>query len=142
LCPCPVLLAVELSQQVTVGAQAFYTRQSKLLTGQSDGLFSTVPPRTSRWATVPWCTGQSGVWHRTVRLATLASFLGLCLIFIMSYFEVAFVNALVQVTLASCELQTQIYNFSKSTKFFWLFGHLFISHDGSNNMHKSYTSLS
>jgi hypothetical protein len=24
---------------------------------------------------------------------------------------------------------------------FWLFGHLFISHDGSNNMHKSYTSL-
>jgi hypothetical protein len=25
---------------------------------------------------------------------------------------------------------------------FWLFGHLFISHDGSNNMHKSYTSLS
>ena len=25
---------------------------------------------------------------------------------------------------------------------FWLFGHLFISHDGSNNMHKYYTSLS
>jgi hypothetical protein len=24
---------------------------------------------------------------------------------------------------------------------FWLFGHLFISHDGSNNMHKTYTSL-
>jgi hypothetical protein len=24
---------------------------------------------------------------------------------------------------------------------FWLFDHLFISHDGSNNMHKSYTSL-
>jgi hypothetical protein len=25
---------------------------------------------------------------------------------------------------------------------FWLFGHLFISHDDSNNMHKSNTSLS
>jgi hypothetical protein len=25
---------------------------------------------------------------------------------------------------------------------FWLFGHLFISHDGFNNMHKFYTSLS
>jgi hypothetical protein len=44
----PVLLAVGLSQQVTVGAQAFYTGQSKLHIGQSGGLFSTVPPRTSR----------------------------------------------------------------------------------------------
>jgi hypothetical protein len=37
-----------------------------------------VPPGTSRWAAVPWCTGQSGVWapdspvcgHRTVRCST------------------------------------------------------------------------
>jgi hypothetical protein len=66
-----VLLAVGLTPQVTVGAHAFYTGQSGIHTGQSGGLFSTVPPRTSCLATVPWCTGQSGVWHRTVRLATL-----------------------------------------------------------------------
>jgi hypothetical protein len=33
---------------------------------------------------------------------------------------------------------TKFYNFSRSTNLFWLFGHLFISHVGSNNMHKSY----
>jgi hypothetical protein len=38
---CPLRLAVGLTPQTTVGAQAFYT-------GQSGGLLSTVPPRTSR----------------------------------------------------------------------------------------------
>jgi hypothetical protein len=66
-----VRLAIGLTLQVTVGAQAFYTGQSGLHTRQSDGLFSTVPPRTSHWATVPGCTGQSGALALTVRLATL-----------------------------------------------------------------------
>jgi hypothetical protein len=57
-CPCPVRLAVGLTPQVTVGAQAFHTGQSGLHTRQFGGLFSTVPPGTSRWATVPWCTEQ------------------------------------------------------------------------------------
>jgi hypothetical protein len=45
--PSPVLLAVGLTPLVTVGAQAFYTGQSRLYIGQSGGLFSTVPPGTS-----------------------------------------------------------------------------------------------
>jgi hypothetical protein len=65
-----VRLAVGLTPQATVGAHAFYTGHSGLHTGQSGGLPSIVPPRTSCWATVPWCTGQSGVWHRIVRCAT------------------------------------------------------------------------
>jgi hypothetical protein len=56
-----VRLAVGLTLQPTVGAQTFYTGHSGLHTGQFGGLLSIVPPRTSRWATVPWCTGQSGV---------------------------------------------------------------------------------
>jgi hypothetical protein len=37
---------------------------------------------TSRWATLPWCIGQSGVLDRTVRQwQHISSFLGLCLIF-------------------------------------------------------------
>jgi hypothetical protein len=46
-CPCPVLLAIGLTPLVTVGAQAFYTGQSELHTGQFGGLMSTMPPRTS-----------------------------------------------------------------------------------------------
>jgi hypothetical protein len=105
--PCPVLLAVGLSQQVTVGAHVFYTGQSELHTGQSSGLFSIVPPWTSRWAIVPWCTGQSDVWHRTVCLATLV-FVSWTLLNLHNVFfwGVAFLNALVQVILASYELQT------------------------------------
>jgi hypothetical protein len=90
-----VCLTVGLTPQATVGVQAFYTVHSGLHTEQSGGLLSTVPPGTSRWATVPGCTGQSGVWHRIVRCsrpdslhATLPLFLGLHLIFIMSSFEV------------------------------------------------------
>jgi hypothetical protein len=74
-------LAVGSDTQVTVGAASFYTgqsghhtgqsghhtgqsghhtRQSGHHTGQSDGFSPPVPPGTSRWAPVPWCTGQSG----------------------------------------------------------------------------------
>jgi hypothetical protein len=49
----PVCLAVGLTPQVTVGAQAFHIKQSGLHTGQSGGIFSTVPPGTSHWATFP-----------------------------------------------------------------------------------------
>jgi hypothetical protein len=94
-CPCPVRLIVGLTPQVTVGAQAFQSGQFGLHTGQSGGLFSTVPPGTSRWATVPWCIGQCSVWHQIVRCphtdslpGNIASFLVLHLIFIMSAFEV------------------------------------------------------
>jgi hypothetical protein len=41
----------------------------------------------------------------------------------------------------SCQLQTSITS-QDLQSLFWLFGHLFISHDGSNNMHKFYTSIS
>jgi hypothetical protein len=63
---CPVRLAVGLTLQPTVGTHAFYTKHSGLHTGQSGGLLSTVPPGTSRWTTVPWCTGQSGAPDHTV----------------------------------------------------------------------------
>jgi hypothetical protein len=69
----PVRLAVGLTPQTTIGAQAFYTGHSRLHTGQSGALLSTVPPRTSRWATVPWCTRQSSVCHRTVWCSRLNS---------------------------------------------------------------------
>jgi hypothetical protein len=103
-CPCPVCLAVGLTPQVTVGAVGFYTGQSGRHTGQSGGFSTPVPPRTSRWATVPWCTGQSSVWHQTVLCSsagqsasgnTCLRFLDFAwylliftLIFIMSSFEV------------------------------------------------------
>jgi hypothetical protein len=71
LCGTPdslVRLAIGLTPQVTVGAQAFYTGHSRHHVGQSGGLLSTVPPGTSRRATVPGApdtlvcgTGQSGV---------------------------------------------------------------------------------
>jgi hypothetical protein len=79
-CPRPVRLAVGLTPQMTVGVHAFYTRHS-------DGLLSTVPPGTSRWATFPWCTGPVLQTRQSV-VATLSSFLGLHLILIMSSFEV------------------------------------------------------
>jgi hypothetical protein len=82
----------------------FHTGQSGRRTGQSSAFSPPVPPRTRCWATIPWCTGQSGVWHRTVQcsqpdsppVATLFfvswTLLDTCwsslLIFIMSFFEV------------------------------------------------------
>jgi hypothetical protein len=77
-CPCPVRLDVGLTPQVTVGAAGFYTGQSGCHTGQSGGFTPSVPPRTSCWATVPWCTEQSGALSRTVRQwQYLSLFLGL-----------------------------------------------------------------
>jgi hypothetical protein len=52
-------LAIGLTPQVTVGVHAFYTGHFGRHTGHSGGLLSTVPPGTSRWATVPSCTRQS-----------------------------------------------------------------------------------
>jgi hypothetical protein len=81
--------------------------------------FLRVPPGTSRWAAILWCTGQSGVWapdspmcHQTVWCSThrqsAGSTLGLFLeLFNVFFWGVAFLNSLVQVDLASCELQTQ-----------------------------------
>jgi hypothetical protein len=73
---CPVRLAVALSEQVTVGAAGF-SHWTVWCSHQTIWWSSLrVPPGTSRWAGVPWCTGQSGVWasdspvcHRTVRCA-------------------------------------------------------------------------
>jgi hypothetical protein len=56
-----VCLAIGQTPQVTVGAAGFYTGQSVRHTGQSGGFSPPMPPRTSRWATVLWCTGESGV---------------------------------------------------------------------------------
>jgi hypothetical protein len=99
---------LDLTPQVTVGAQAFYTGHSGHHTGQFGGLLSIVPPRTSRWATVPWCIEQSGSRPDSPPWQHVLLFPGLHLIFIMSSFEVLlFLNALLQVTLASCEQQTQ-----------------------------------
>jgi hypothetical protein len=66
-CLCPVRLAVDLTPQLTVGAAGFHTGQSAYKTRQTSAFSPPVPPGTSRWAIVPWCTGQSGVWHRIVR---------------------------------------------------------------------------
>jgi hypothetical protein len=57
---CPVCLVVALSEQVTVGAAGFPHRTvwSSHRTVRWSSL--RVPPGTSRWAAVPWCTGQSG----------------------------------------------------------------------------------
>jgi hypothetical protein len=64
---CPVRLVVGLTLLAIVGVQAFYTGHSGCHIEQSDGFSSLVPLGTSHWATIPWCTGQSGVWHWTVR---------------------------------------------------------------------------
>jgi hypothetical protein len=40
-----------------------------------------------------------------------------------------------------CQLQNSAIS-QDLQSLFWLFDHLFISQDGSNNMHKSFTSLS
>jgi len=105
---CPVWL---LSEQVTVGAAGFPHRTVRCASLR-------VPPGTSRWAAVPKCTGQSGVWapdspvcHRTVRCSTHRQSAGNTLWLLLDLFNVffwgvAFLNSLVQVVLASCELQT------------------------------------
>jgi hypothetical protein len=119
---------------VTVGTHVFYTGHSGRHIGQSGGLLSTMPPGTCRWATIPWCTGQSGVWHQTARCATgqsgapdqivhcgNTSFVSWTSLDLHNVFfwGVAFLNALVQVTLASCELQTQTLANILVHKLFW-----------------------
>ena len=58
---CPVRLAVALSEQVIVGAAGFLHRTVQSLHWIVRWSSLRVPPGTSRWAAVPWCTGQSGV---------------------------------------------------------------------------------
>jgi hypothetical protein len=52
----PVRLDFGSNMQVTVGAAGVYTDQSERHTGQSCGFSPPVPPGTSRWAKVNWCT--------------------------------------------------------------------------------------
>jgi hypothetical protein len=104
-CPCPVRLAVGLTPQVIVGIVWFYTGQSACHIGQFGGLSPLVPPRTSRWATVPGCTGQSTSGKTCLRfldlLDTCWSSYDLHNVF---FWGVAFLIALVQVILTFCEL--------------------------------------
>jgi hypothetical protein len=100
---CPVRLAVALSgtlsEQVTVGAAGFPHRTVRSSHGTVRWSSLRVPPGTSRWAVVPWCTGQSSMWtpdspvcHQIVRCSShrqsAGSTLGLFLIFLMSSFKV------------------------------------------------------
>jgi hypothetical protein len=82
---CPVRLAVSLSEQVIVGVAGFPHRtvRSSHRTVRWSSL--RVPPGTSRWAAVPWCTGQSGVWAPDSPQATHLDFSWISL---MSSFEV------------------------------------------------------
>jgi hypothetical protein len=65
-CPCPVRLAVSLSEQVTVGAHTFSHRTVRTSHRTVQWSSLRVPPGTSRWGCSSWCTGQSDVWHQTV----------------------------------------------------------------------------
>jgi hypothetical protein len=81
----PVRLVVALSEQVTIGAAGFphrTVRSSHWIVRWSS---LRVPPGTSRWAVVPWCTGQSGVWAPN---SPQAADLDFSWIFLMSSFEV------------------------------------------------------
>jgi hypothetical protein len=67
-----------------------------------------VPPGTSRWDWGSWCIGQSGAPRTHSPQATHIFILGLFLDLLNVFFwGVVFLNSLVQVILASCELQTQ-----------------------------------
>jgi hypothetical protein len=100
-------LVVGLSEQVTVGATGFHTGQSGLHTGQYSGLPSECH--------LELAVGLRFLVHLIVRAprtdspqATHIFILGLFLDLLNIFFcGVAFLNSLVQVTLASCELQTQ-----------------------------------
>jgi hypothetical protein len=82
---CPVRIAVPLTEQVTVSTAGFPHRivRSSHRTVRWSSLW--VPPRTSRWAAVPWCTGQSGAPRIDSPQATHLDF---SWIFLMSSFEV------------------------------------------------------
>jgi hypothetical protein len=89
---CSVRLAVTLSEQATVGGAGFSHRtvwcsHRTVRCSHRTVRWSSlqVLAGTSRWAAVPWCTGQSGVWApdspvlhaQTVRSSTLGLFLDL-----------------------------------------------------------------
>jgi hypothetical protein len=58
----PMRLVVALSEQVTVGAAGFPHRTIRSSHRIVRWSCLRLPPRTSHWAAVSWCTGQSGVW--------------------------------------------------------------------------------
>jgi hypothetical protein len=64
--PCPVRLAVTLSEQVTVGATGFHIGQS----GQSDGLPSECHLELAVEAEVPGAPNSLACGHRTVRCSS------------------------------------------------------------------------
>jgi hypothetical protein len=68
--PCPVRLAVTMSEQVTVGVAGFHTGQSKLHTGQSGGLPSGCHLELAVGAEFPGAPDSPACGHRTVRCAT------------------------------------------------------------------------
>jgi hypothetical protein len=82
---CLVRLAIALSEQVTVGAAGFSHRTVRCSHGTVRWSSLRVPPRTSRRAAVPWCTGQSGA-PRTD--SPQAAHLDFSWIFLISSFEV------------------------------------------------------
>jgi hypothetical protein len=85
---CPVHLAVALSEQVTIGAAGFPHRTVRCSHRTVRWSSLRVPPGTSRWATVPWCIGQSGAPRTDSSQAALLHFLDFSWIFLMSSFEV------------------------------------------------------
>jgi hypothetical protein len=79
----PVRLAVALSEQVTVGAAGFPHRTVRTSHRTVRWSSLQVPPRTSHWAAVPWCTRQSRVpsdspvlHAQTIRRQHIWTFLG------------------------------------------------------------------
>jgi hypothetical protein len=58
---CPVRLVVALSEQVTVGTAGFPHRIVRCSHRTVRWSSLRVPPRTSRWAEVPWCTGANSI---------------------------------------------------------------------------------
>jgi hypothetical protein len=86
-------------------ALSAFARTVRCATEQS-GPSSIVPPGTSRWATVPWCTGQSDSDNTFLRFLGFAWYLLIftCDLHNVFFWGVSFLNVLVQVTLASCEL--------------------------------------
>jgi hypothetical protein len=86
--PCPVRLAVTLSEQVTVGATGFHTGQSELHTRQSGGLPSECHLELDVGDEVPGAPDSPACGHRTVRRQHTSSFLDFSWIFLMSSFEV------------------------------------------------------
>jgi hypothetical protein len=82
----------------------FHTGQSGAHTGQSGGLLSGCHLELAVGLEFPGAPDSPACGHRTVCSSTLGLFLDLLNVL---FCGVAFLNSLVQVNLASCELQTQ-----------------------------------